>query len=327
MSIPKVSVCVVTYNHARYIRNCLMSVLAQCEDISLEILVGDDLSEDETGEILQLLAYKYSSLIRYFRHAERKGPSVNYQFLIREACGKYIAHLDGDDFWLPGKLAAQVRFMEQHPDCPAVYSNAIAIRDDGVLLGVFNNFQPTRFDINSLLRRGNFLNHSSMLYRAFLRENLLALPPPFLDYRIHLRHARHGAIGYLNQALVGYRVNSSSSIIVHANDNVRRLYWEALLDAPRDSVNANDLASGIAEFARSIFFRSIRKKDISLLRQWLPIIVANSPVSRVKMSVLIFAAIIRVGIRESLAALYAHLSGNSLRAIYYRQSDSSTGNP
>ena len=321
MNIYKVSVCVVTYNHARYIRDCLISVLAQCEDVSLEILVGDDLSEDETGKIVQSLANRYPKIIRYFCHSKRKGPASNYQFLIRKAQGEYIAHLDGDDLWLPGKLATQIRFMEQHPDCPAVYSNAITIRDDGVLLGVFNNFQPTRFDINSLLRHGNFLNHSSMLYRAFLREDLLRLPPSFLDYRIHLHHARHGAIGYLNQTLVSYRVNSSSSMIVHANNDVRRLYWEALLDVPRDSINADDLASGIAEFARSIFFRSIRIRHVSLIRQWLPIIIASSPVSRTKMSVLIFSAIIRTGVRELFAALYAHLSGNSFKILYYRQND------
>ena len=319
---PLVSVCVVTYNHKRYIRDCLMSVIAQCTDVSIEILVGDDHSEDGTSKIIEELANKFPYIIHHFYHKERLGfGSKNYQLLIKKAKGKYIAHLDGDDFWLPGKLAAQVHFMEQHPDCPAVYSNAIVIRDDGVPLGVFNNPQPTRLDINSLLRYGNFLNHSSMLYRAFLRENLLTLQAPFLDYRIHLNHAKHGAIGYLNQAFVAYRVNSSSSIIIHANDKVRGLYWEALLDVPRDSVNVDDLAKSIAEFARSIFFRSIKIKKVSLIRQWLPIIMMGSPVSRAKMSILIFLAIIRVGIQESLAALYARLSGNPLKILYYRRSD------
>lgn len=295
-----------------------MSVIAQSSDVSLEIIVGDDQSDDGSSAIIEILAKKYPDLIRYFRHAQRLGGCENYRFVMQQAKGTFIAHLDGDDFWLPGKLAAQVRFMEQHSNCPAVYSNAVAISDDGIVIGVFNNSQSERHDINSLLRRGNFLNHSSMLYRAFLREDLLKLPPLFLDYRIHLRHARHGAIGYLNQALVVYRVSSTSSIIVHANETVRRSYWEALLDAPRDFVNADDLASGMAQFARSIFFRSIRIKDISLLHQWLPIIMARSPVNRIKMSLLIFAAILRTGIRELLTALYAFLSRNHLKVIYYR---------
>ena len=318
MTTPLVSVCVVTFNHARYIRACLMSVIAQSSDVTLEILVGDDLSEDGTSAIVAELAREYPHLIRHFRHAPRLGPAENYRFIICKARGALIAHLDGDDFWLPGKLAAQTALLVQHPECSAVYSNALAVRDDGTPLGLFNNPLPTRFDINDLLRRGSFLNHSSMLYRASLRENLLALPTPFLDYRVHLCHAQHGTIGYLNQALVGYRVNSSSSIIVHANELVRRLYWEALLDAPRGSVNADDLAGGMAAFARSVFFRSIRIKDVSLLRQWLPIVIAASPVGRMKMGILIFAAILRVGIQEAVAALCARLGGNRLKILYRR---------
>lgn len=316
--MPQVSVCVITYNHLIYIRDSLMSVIAQSSDVSLEIIVGDDQSDDGSSEVIEALAKKYPDLIRYFRHTQRLGGCENYRFVMQQAKGAFIAHLDGDDFWLPGKLAAQIRFMEQYPDCPAVYSNAIAISDNGIVIGVFNNTQPIRHDMNSLLCRGNFLNHSSMLYRASLREELLKLPPLFLDYLIHLRHARHGAIGYLNQALVGYRVNSTSSIIVHANDVVRRFYWEALLDAPRDSVNADDLASGMAEFARSIFFRSIKIKRVALLREWLPIILSASPVRKIKMIALIVAAVVRVGFRELMAWLYSKMSGDDLKILYYR---------
>lgn len=295
-----------------------MSVIVQSSDVSLEIIVGDDQSDDGSSEIIEALASKYPDLIRYFRHTQRLGGCKNYQFVMQQAKGAFIAHLDGDDFWLPGKLAAQIRFMEQHADCPAVYSNAVAISNDGIVIGIFNNPQLERHNINSLLSRGNFLNHSSMLYRASLREELLKLPPLFLDYRIHLRHARHGAIGYLNQALVAYRVNSTSSIIVHANDIVRRLYWEALLDTPRDSVNANDLAGGMAEFARSIFFRSIKIKGVALLREWLPIILSASSVGKIKMIALIFVAVARVSFRELMTWLYSKMSGNDLKILYYR---------
>lgn len=313
-----VSVCVITYNHARYIHDCLMSVIAQSSNVSLEILVGDDQSDDGASAIIETLAKKYPNLIRYFRHAQQLGGCQNYLFMIQQAKGTFIAHLDGDDFWLPGKLAAQVHFMEQYPDCPAVYSNAIVIRDDGTLLGVFNNSQPNRIDINYLLRRGNFLNHSTMLYRASLREYLLTLPPTFLDYCIHLRHARHGAIGYLNQVLVAYRVNSSSSIIVHANDQVRRFYWEALFDPPYDSVKANDLTSGISEFVRSIFFRSIRIKNTALLRQWLPVVLLASPTGKIRISAFIIIAILRVSLRESITWLCSKISRNPLKIFYYR---------
>jgi glycosyltransferase involved in cell wall biosynthesis len=316
---PKVSVCIVTYNHERYIHDCIMSVIAQGSDVTLEILVGDDLSTDSTPEIIGALAKEYSHLIRYFGHKKRLGyGSKNYQALIREACGTYIAHLDGDDFWLPGKLAAQISFLEKHPDCSAVYSNALAIKDNGEPIGLFNNHQPSRFDVNALLKRGNFLNNSSMCYRSDLRNNLLEMKAPFLDYRINLCHALYGPLGYLNQALVGYRVNSSSSIIVHSNDLVRSLYWEALLNVPIDTVNSDALAHGMAEFARSVFFRSLRINKISLFNKWLPTVLKSSPVGKTKMLLLVFGAIFRVAIQEVLASIFTRVSGNQMKILYRR---------
>ena len=318
LNTPKVSVCVTTYNHAHYIHDCLMSVIAQSKDVSLEILVGDDQSDDGASTIIEALANEYPDLIRYFRHEKRLGGCKNYQFVMQQAKGSFIAYLDGDDFWLPGKLIAQVRFMEQNQECSAVYSNALAISNDGMLLGVFNNQQPTKFDINYLLRRGNFLNHSSMLYRASLREDLLSLQSYFLDYLIHLRHAKHGTIGYLNQALVGYRVNSSSSIIVHANDDVRRFYWEALLDTPRESIIKDDLAKGMADFMRRIFFRSIRLKSWSLVRKWWPCILTEAPAGRGKMIFWTVLAILHTGFFEIVEVAYARIGGSQMRILYRR---------
>lgn len=313
-----VSVCVVTYNHVRYIKDCLTSVLAQGEDVLLEILVGDDLSTDETGEIVTALAARHPEVIRYFRHPERLGPAENYQFLIREARGEYIAHLDGDDFWLAGKLKRQVELLEQHPECPAVYTNALAVNDQGRALGIFNNPQPERFDINALLRRGNFLNHSSLLYRAQLRGALLNIAPPFLDYRIHLTLVRAGPVAYLNEVLVSYRVASSSSIIVHANDYVRQLYWEALLDVPVAQVDGDALAGSMAEFMRSVVFRSIRLRSLSLVRKWWPRVVANAPEGGTMMVVRTALAVLRTGLRLAAEGVCGYVSGNGMKVLYRR---------
>ena len=319
MSAPLVSVCIVAFNHEQYIRKCIMSAVAQSSDLNLEILVGDDLSEDRTFVIIESLGRQYQNLIQYFQHKDRLGSgSKNYQFLIRKARGRYIAHLDGDDFWLPGKLAMQLRFMEQHPDCPAVYTNAFAIGEDCEALGVFNNPQPERFDINSLLRRGNFLCHSSMLYRAPMKDALIAMKAPFLDYRMHLSHARYGAIGYLNEISVVYRVRSSGSAIVHANDRVRQNYWEALMNVGNDGVNKESLAHGMAEFARSVLFRAIRIKDLSLFCKWFPVVMGVSPVGRMKMGVLIFGSVFRVGCQEALSRLRCLFFGNRGNILYRR---------
>lgn len=318
MSSPVVSVCIVTFNQEDYIRECIMSVVEQADDVEIEILVGDDRSNDGTQAIVESLAEQFPELIRYRRNPVQLGPLGNYQSLIEVSRGSLIAHLDGDDLWIRGKLAAQVQFLDEHPDCPAVYTNAYTIRDNGSSLGLFNNPLQGRFGLDDLVSRGNFLCHSSMVYRANLKQEVLGLPLPFIDYRIHLHHARHGEVGYLNDPLVKYRVQSSSSMLIHSNDTVRQLYWEALMDIPRSLVSSRALASGISEFGRSVFFASLRKGDMSLLRKWIPRVLSATPGGRVKAAYLMILAILRVGTGEIYEAMRSYFSAARPRVLYRR---------
>lgn len=279
MNILKVSVCVVTYNHARYIRDCLMSVLAQSEDVSLEILVGDDLSEDETGDIVQSLVNNHSKLIRYFRHIKRKGPLGNYQFLIREARGEYIAHLDGDDFWLPDKLRRQIDFLDAMPQLVAAYSNAIVVDEGGNLRGGFNKQIPSSFGMGFLLRKGNFLCHSSLIYRAKFSSYILAISPPFIDYQVHLILAQQGKLGYINSALVGYRVASTTSMTVLKVDHVRDLYWQALMSVEKSPQLNQDIGSSMAQFLFISLWNLISMKKFSSISSLWKTVTAVIPIS------------------------------------------------
>ncbi len=319
MTDPLVSVCIVTYNHERYIHDCIMSVIAQGNDVTLEILIGDDHSNDGTYDIIKNLAKSYPDIIHYIRHPKRLGDgSKNYQKLLQHVRGNYIAHLDGDDYWLPGKLRAQTFFLEQNPTSSAVYTNALAVQENNEPVGIFNNTQPTIFNINDLLRRGNFLNNSSMLYRAHLKSNIITLQTPFIDYNIHLHHALEGSIGYINQALTVYRLNSSSSVLVHDNDQIRKLYWKTLQDISRSSTSTEALASGMSEFARSVFFRSIKIRKTSLLKHWFLIVLEASPVGKPRMFFLTISAIFRVAAQEVFAYLSAQISKNPIRILYRR---------
>lgn len=315
---PKVSICIMSYNHGQYINDCLASVIGQQVDANLEILVGDDCSTDQTRQIISEYAERYPGLVFPVFHDKNIGASNNYQHLISKATGDYIAHLDGDDYWLPGKLAAQVRFLEVNTNCTAAYTNAFCIRDDGTPAGVFNNAQPARFDISALLRRGNFINHSSGLYRSTLKYELLGMQAPFLDYRILLRLARHGDVGYLNQALTAYRVASRTSIIIHANELVRALYWEALQDVPRDLVSPQDLGHGMAEFMRSIFFRAIRTRTWTLIETWWPRVLAEAPVGRARILAWASWAILRTGFVEGMDMLCRRITNNPMKVLYRR---------
>ena len=228
---PKISVCVVAYNHGRYIGDCLASVVGQQVDADLEILVGDDCSTDETRRIIGGYAEKYPGRVHPVFHPRNIGGTRNYQILIGKAEGDYIAHLDGDDYWLPEKLAEQIAFLEKNPNCVAVYANAIVISDSGELVGRFNAVLPQQFDLNYLVRRGNFLNGSSLVYRARCRDPILQLQGDALDYHFHILLAGQGELGYVNRVLAAYRRRSTTSTMSTNYGFVLELYWKAILCA------------------------------------------------------------------------------------------------
>lgn len=248
MKKPLISVCVVTYNQQHYIRDCLMSVVIQEVDSDVEILIGDDGSTDATCDVIEGVIREFPQKVRLFRHEKNLGPTGNYQFLIEKARGDFIAHLDGDDYWLPGKLQGQMDFLKEHSQCVAVYSNAVVINDKCEIFGAFNNHIPSQFDLNFLLSKGNFLNHSSVLYCAKLKNEILTIVGPFIDYRIHLRFAQHGQLGHTNQAHVVYRTGSSTSMISKQASNVRRLYLEALEEIPETLRDSTAMRSALTLF-------------------------------------------------------------------------------
>ncbi|MGH8396982.1 MAG: glycosyltransferase [Gammaproteobacteria bacterium] len=295
MTQPSVSVYILTCNQQRYIKQCVESALAQASDISLEILVGDDCSNDDTSQILEEMATTYPEEITHIRHPHRLGPMMNCQVLLRQAKGELLAHLDGDDYWLPGKLKLQLAYMAANPGCAAVYTNAITVREDGSTIGLFNNEGNGRYDLAAMLRRGNFLNTSSMVFRSELKAALLEIKEPFIDYRIHLRHARTGFLTQLKQPLVGYRVNSIGAMTstTASNDMVRKLYWEAILDVPRNLVTDNDLAHGVTDFLRRVISRALRTRRWELIREWVPQVYETSPYGITRTSLLVMGSVIR----------------------------------
>jgi len=316
MSAPLVSVCILTCNHERYISDCIMSAVAQANDVALEILVGDDCSEDGTSDIVRSLAERFPDLIRHFRHETRQ-VGKNYQFLIGLAQGEYIAHLDGDDFWLPGKLIRQIRVLESAPEIAACYTNALCVNYANELLGFFNNTQPPVMDLSYLLRRGNFLNNSSAVYRAMYKKNFVERAPDYLDYAIHLFMACQGKLAYLNIFGTGYRVASTSSLILNHGEFVRDLYWRAIYEVPENEVVGNCKLWAEADFLRRVFFRSVRIRDFRLINKWWRLVSSNREL-KLRLFVMALTSVMAVGSRELLAFIFRTLNKSSVRVIYWR---------
>ena len=108
-----VSICVVTYQHAKYIRQALDSFLAQKCDFDFEILIHDDASTDGAADIIAEYEQRYPDKIRAILQKENQYSqgitNISGAFNFPRARGKYIALCDGDDYWCDeNKLAIQV---------------------------------------------------------------------------------------------------------------------------------------------------------------------------------------------------------------------------
>lgn len=211
-SAPLVSVCIGSYNRERYIGETLDSVFAQTYS-NLEIIVIDDASTDRTVDIVR----SYGDRVRLVQRAQNSGicPVTRNQ-ACRMATGQYIALLDSDDSWLPGKIAAQVAFLEAHPAMPLCHtycerideaSRSLGIRHEGVL-------PPTGPYFDRLLEHC-WITISSVMMRRSLYEEI----GPFNehepygrlgeDYEYFLRVSRRYDIGLVNEVLCRYRVSTA----------------------------------------------------------------------------------------------------------------------
>lgn len=313
---PAVSVLMLAYNHAEYLAAAIESVLGQNVGLGLELLIGEDASTDGTRDIALQYQKSHPDVIRLITSRANVGPYRNYCRLLGKARGRYIAHLDGDDYWLPEKLERQLQVLEDSPDCVAVYSNAMTVDNAGTPIGMFNDAGSRKIDLAMLLRQGNFLNNSSVLFRALASDSLLSIDRPYIDYRLHLRLARHGFLIQIGDPLAAYRVGSATSLIAHENKAVRLAYWEAITDVPRHLVGDDDYVRGIANFYRRVLFRSIRTGNPSLAREWWPVIMAESPRGKPHTLACVAAEFGRTLWAEGWADLRSRVAGRRMPILY-----------
>lgn len=115
----KVSVIMPAYNCAGFIKESIESVLNQTYR-DYELIIVDDGSSDATGSIAERYAASLPGIVRCL-HLENKGPGAARNAGIQNAAGDYIAFLDSDDTWLPGKLEKQVAVLERDRHIGLVY--------------------------------------------------------------------------------------------------------------------------------------------------------------------------------------------------------------
>lgn len=133
MPDPLVSVYMITFNHEPYVAQAIESVLMQKTEYPFELVIGEDCSTDGTRAICERYAHAHPSGIRLLPSERNLGMQVNARRTYQACRGKYIAHLEGDDYWTdPRKLQKQVAWLEQHPQASFCFHPCRVEREGGV---------------------------------------------------------------------------------------------------------------------------------------------------------------------------------------------------
>lgn len=233
MLTPKVSVVIPTYNHARYLRYALDSVINQSYS-NLEVFVIDDGSTDSTTELVK----SYGSKINYVYKANGGTPSALNLGLSR-ATGKYICWLSADDMLIEEKVSKQVGLMESDPSLGFSYTSFVVIDANGKKqYNVNSAYFSDKREMVTKLMEGCFINGSSVMMRSSALKaigNFDESLPQAHDYDLWFRFLHHYSCGFLEESLLAYRwhgenmsqnPNEACSLIVQ--ERAKRLFPEWL---------------------------------------------------------------------------------------------------
>jgi glycosyltransferase involved in cell wall biosynthesis len=227
---PVVSVSIITYQHAPFIRQALDSVLMQQVDFPYEICIGEDGSTDGTRETCLEYAAQHPDKIRLFLR-DRANPArqqyrvpfmYNGMKTIGICLGKYVAVLEGDDYWNHSrKLQKQVDFLEGHPDFVGSHHNTHLRWEGGnsALDGGCSGRQRRNStdrngpkpvtDLRDVAEGGFYVTCTVMFRNLPVLRNLPGFfyRCPVGDHPLAMILAEHGRFGYFPEAMATYRIH------------------------------------------------------------------------------------------------------------------------
>jgi glycosyltransferase involved in cell wall biosynthesis len=197
--VSAVSVIIPTYNRARSVCRAIASVLYQTHRPA-EIIVVDDGSTDRTFQHVA----QFSQLVKYLRLRRNRGVSAARNTGIKASTSPLVALLDSDDFWLPTKLTAQVRFFAVHPEAVACQTQEIWIRRGVRVNPKAKHLKPSGDIFEPSLKRCLVSPSAVMLKRSLLDEVGLfdEAFPVCEDYDLWLRVSSRHPIHLIDDALV-----------------------------------------------------------------------------------------------------------------------------
>lgn len=204
MNKQTISVIIPTYNSSSYITRTLDSVLSQ-NILPSEIVMVDDGSSDNTIETIEEYKRKNKDVLENIRIFQQKnmGAGAARNRAVKEASGEWIAFLDSDDIWMPGKMEAVRVAMETHPDSTIIAHDEYAVDEKDMesrRLCVLHEGYDNSKDLFIQLYEGNLFSTSCMVIKKEIilkaggfDESLRSAQ----DYDLWIRCGMYGKLFYI----------------------------------------------------------------------------------------------------------------------------------
>ncbi|WP_201353779.1 glycosyltransferase family 2 protein [Hydrogenimonas urashimensis] len=225
-----VSIPMLAYNHEEYIAEAIDSVLMQQVNFNYEIIIGEDCSTDNTRQIVLDYQKKYPDKIKLILHEKNVGMEANADTVFKACKGKYIAPLEGDDYWIdPHKLQIQVDMMRQYPECHISFHPAevrYGFERKGKVIAQHAN-ENKIFSLSEIIRGGGgFCPTASTMYLKAAKENFPKFKnKPLGDYYTQIFASQNGGALYINRVMSVYRKGAKSSWSSSMKNLEKREKW------------------------------------------------------------------------------------------------------
>jgi glycosyltransferase involved in cell wall biosynthesis len=265
-----VSVCIFTFNYEKYISQAIESVLAQKTGFPVQIVIGDDYSTDRTRAIARSYADKYPGRFILSFNEANIGGTRNWLRAMNQCRGKYIALLDGDDYFTDDlKLQKQYDALESNPEYVLCFHGVEEKYDDITGRDRVVLFEKEVYTLTDMLEKGWFIRTAS----TFFKNGIAPKEPPEwvfnFPYRydtiLHVFLCMHGKAVFMKDVMSVWRKHSKGMSKVLLANQVRNVKTEVALARALDEysgyVHTKNVRSYIARAYSDLFFNLLRSRD------------------------------------------------------------------
>jgi glycosyltransferase involved in cell wall biosynthesis len=272
--LPLLDVLLITHNQERYIARAVESIMHQKVSFSIRVVVADDSSNDLTLKIIRQYADLHPEItFTVLPEMARLGVTKNYQRGFSACSAEYVAVLEGDDYWCsPYKLALQVQYLVDHPECAMCGCNYYILDEANrtFTLRVHQLEGASVYDTSMIIRDNVVSNFSTSIYR---RKVLNRIPQELFDlvaydWAVNICVGIHGFLGFLNEPLSVYRVHKNGAW--NGMSAIEQLKEQLVIIPEYDHLTGMQFHAAFTERLKKLRESIDRPPLVGRLREWCP---------------------------------------------------------